>query len=90
MGGVSSIQVFFDYWHFFYFAKSLTLLYLRTLLGFERWQFSNKDLPMGSVKDHLGTIGGVEASRIEVVLEEISPSSLGDDLLVFYGYECLG
>ena len=37
--------------------------------------FVNKDLPLGLVKDHLGSIGGVEASRIEVVLDRISQSS---------------
>ena len=42
---------------------------LRALLGFERWQSANKELPLGSVKDHLGSIGGVEASRIEIVLD---------------------
>ena len=35
------------------------LLDLRALLGFERCQSSNKGLPLGSVKDHLGSIGGV-------------------------------
>ena len=49
----------------------LDLLDLRALLGFERWQSANKSLPLGSVKDHLGSIGGVEASIIiiEVVLD---------------------
>ena len=50
----------------------LTLTYLldlRALLGFERWQSAKKGLPLGSVKDHLGSIGGVEASIIEVVLD---------------------
>ena len=32
---------------------------------------------MGSVKYHLGSVGGVEASRIEVVLDGISSSSFG-------------
>ena len=44
---------------------------------FERWQSANKCLPQGSVKDHLGSIGGVDDSRIEVVLDGISPSSFG-------------
>ena len=48
----------------------LGLLDLRALLGFERRQSANKGLPLGSVKDHLGGIGGVEASRIiEIVLD---------------------
>ena len=47
----------------------LDLLDLRALLGFERWQSANKGLPLGSVKDHLGSIGGVEASRMEVMLD---------------------
>ena len=42
---------------------------LRALLGFERWQSANRGLPLGSVKDHQGSIGGVEASRIKVVLD---------------------
>ena len=45
------------------------LLDLRALLGFERWQSANKGLSLGSVKDHLGSIGGVEASRVEIVLD---------------------
>ena len=53
------------------------LLDLRAVLGFERWQSANKGLPLGSVKDHLGSIGGVEASRIDVVLDGISPSRFG-------------
>ena len=48
---------------------------LRALLGFERWQSAKKGLSLGSVKDHLGSIDGVEASRVEVVLDWISPSS---------------
>ena len=32
-------------------------------------------LPLGSVKDHLGSIGGVDASTIEGMLGRISPSS---------------
>ena len=43
----------------------------RALLGLERWQSANKGLPLGTVKDHLGSIGGVEASRIEVVLDNV-------------------
>ena len=43
-------------------------LELSALLGFERWQSENKGLPLGSVKCHLGSIDGVEASRVEVVL----------------------
>ena len=47
----------------------LDLLDLRALLGLERWQSANKGLPLGSVEDRLGSIGGVEASRIEVVFD---------------------
>ena len=36
----------------------LDLLDLRALLGFERRQAANKGLPQGSVKHHLGSIGG--------------------------------
>ena len=32
---------------------------------------------MGSVKEHLGSICGVDAIRMEVVLDGISPSSFG-------------
>ena len=45
------------------------LLGLRAMLGFERWQSANKDLPLVSVKDHLGSIDGVEASIMEVVFD---------------------
>ena len=48
----------------------IDLLDLRALLGFERWQSDNKGLPLGSIKDHLGIFGAVEASRIEVGLME--------------------
>ena len=47
------------------------------LLGFERWQSANKGLPPGSVKYHMGSIDGVEASRMEVVLDGISPPIFG-------------
>ena len=47
--------------------KKLYLLELRAMLGFERWQSANKGLPLVSVIDHLGSIDGVEASRMEVV-----------------------
>ena len=50
------------------------MLALRALLGFERWQSATEDLPLGSVRDHISCIGGVEASRIQVVLDGISPS----------------
>ena len=40
-------------------------------------QSANKGLPLGSVKYHLSSIGGVEESRIEIVLDSISPSSFG-------------
>ena len=50
---------------------------LRALLGFEHWQSIYKGLPLGVVKDHLGSIGGVEAGRMDVVLDGISPSSFG-------------
>ena len=53
-------------------TKVPDLLVLRALLGFERWQYANKGLPLGSVKDHLGSIGGVEASRIEDPLGSIT------------------
>ena len=33
--------------------------------------------PLGSVKDHLDSIYGVEASGIEIMLDGISPSSYG-------------
>ena len=46
---------------------------LRALVGFEHWQSINKALPLWLVKYHLASIGGVEASRMEVVLDEISP-----------------
>ena len=43
----------------------------------------------GSVKDRLGSIGVVEASRMEVVLNGVSPSSFGGGLWVFssHGYD---
>ena len=47
------------------------------MLGFERWQSAQKGLPRGSVIDHLGSIDGFEASRMEVVFYWISPSGLG-------------
>ena len=59
------------------FRRILAPSTLGALLGFERWQSANKDLPLGSVKYHLGSIGGVEASRIEVVFDGISPSRFG-------------
>ena len=69
------------------------ILDLRALQGFEHWQsiISNKGLPLGSVKDHPGSIGGVDASRIEVVLDGISPSTvvLGRPLGLS-SHECLG
>ena len=65
------------------------LTYLR-LLGFERWQSANKGLPLGSVKDHLGSIGVVEASRMEVVLDGISPPSFGGGLWVFSSHGYVG
>ena len=55
----------------------LDILYLRAPVRFEHWQSINKGLPLGSVKDHLGSIGGVKASCIQVVLDGISPSSFG-------------
>ena len=45
--------------------------------GFERWQSANKGLQRGSVIDHLSSIDGVEASRMEVVFDRISPSGVG-------------
>ena len=56
---------------------------LRALLGFERWQSANKGLSLGSVKEYQGSIGVVEASRIKVVLDGISPSSFGATSLSF-------
>ena len=47
------------------------------MLVFERWQSAYKGLPLGSVRYHLGSIGGVEASRRQVVLDGISPSRFG-------------
>ena len=46
-------------------STRLDLLDLRAMLGFECWQTANKGLPLGSVKDHLGSIDGVAASRIQ-------------------------
>ena len=40
-----------------------------TMLGFERWQSANKGLPLGSVIYHLGSIDGVEASRMKVAFD---------------------
>ena len=64
------------------------LLDLRALLGFERWQSTNKSLPG---QRHLGSIGGVEASRIEVVLIESAHLVLGRPLGLFqpwmFGFE---
>ena len=45
------------------------VLDLRALGGFERCQCANIGLPLGSVKYTLGSIDGVEASRVEVVLD---------------------
>ena len=47
------------------------------MTGFERWQSANQGLPLGSVKDHLGSIGVVEASRMEVGLMESAHLVLG-------------
>ena len=47
----------------------LDLLDLRAMLGFERWQSTNKGLPLGSVIDHLCGIDGVEASRMEIMFD---------------------
>ena len=52
------------------------LLDLRALLGFERWLSANKGLPLGSVKDHLGSIGGVEASGGSWGLGALGPEIL--------------
>ena len=49
----------------------------RALLEFDRWQSINEGLPLRSVKYHLSSIGGVEASKMEVLLDGISPSSFG-------------
>ena len=38
-------------------------------------QPTNKDLPLGLFKYHVGSFGGVAASRMEIVLDGISPSS---------------
>ena len=74
--------------HKIYFYNSIDLLDLRALIGFERWQSANKGLPLWSVKDHLGSIGVVEASRMEVVLDGTSPPRFGGGLWVFssHGY----
>ena len=47
------------------------------MLGFGRWQSANKGLPLWSVIDHLGSIDGVEASRMKVVFDRISPFGFG-------------
>ena len=53
---------------FIYLNKLIpALLDLRALLGFERRQSTNKGLPLGSAKDHIGSIGGIEASIIDIV-----------------------
>ena len=58
----------------------LPLLDLRDLRDLEPCSGSSVGSPLtktfhlGSVKDHLGIIGGVEVSSIEVVLDGISPS----------------
>ncbi len=39
--------------------EGVDLLDLRAFLGFDRWQSANKGTPLGSVKYHLGSIGGV-------------------------------
>ena len=51
--------------------------WLKSPAQFESWEFINEGIPLGSDKDHQGSIGGVEASIIEVVLDGISPSSFG-------------
>ena len=62
----------FSFWQY---CSLWNLLDIRAFLGFERWQSAHKGFPLGSVTYHLGSIGGVEASRMEVVLDGISPSS---------------
>ena len=42
------------------------------MLGFERWQSTNKGLPLGSVIDHLGGIDGVEARHLYVYKTDIN------------------
>ena len=49
----------------------------------ERWQSANKGLTLGSVKYQLGSIDGVETSRVEVVLDWITTSGLGRPLGIF-------
>ena len=55
-------------------------LRLRALLGFERWQSA---LTKASTGDHLGSIDGVEANRMEVVFDRISHLVLGQPLGLF-------
>ena len=57
--------------------EGVDLLDLRAFLGFDSWQSANKGIPLGSVKYHLGSIGGVDATSMEVVFDVISPSSCG-------------
>ena len=42
---------------------------LRAMLGFERWQSTNKGLLLGYVIDLLCGIDGVEASRMEIMFD---------------------
>ena len=56
---------------------TVTILCIRAMRGFERWQSANKGLPLGSVIDQLGGIDGVEASRMEVVFDRVRPSGFG-------------
>ena len=56
----------------------LTECRVRAMLGFERWQSANKRLPLGvCLIPNLGSIDGVEASRMKVVFDRISPSGFG-------------
>ena len=52
-------------------------------LGFERWKSANKGLPLVSVKDHLGSIGGVEAREWRSCVMESVHLTLGRPLDLF-------
>ena len=56
-------------------VNSPNLLDLRSLLGFVHWQCINNVHPLGSVKYHLGSIGGIDATGMEVKLDGITRSS---------------
>ena len=49
--------------------KLAAVYFLQITLDLLDWQSVNKCHPLGSVNYHLGSIDGVEASRVEVVLD---------------------